>query len=464
MRIKDIPAAFLILCWCLAAGGCELGQNEYVPPPPPEVTVALPLRTPVTPFLEQTGLTEAVEVAEIRARVDGFLQSIEFEPGQMVEADQRLYLIEPDSYAAEVSAAEAAVAAAVAAISVAEAMLEVAQTDVRKAQQDLDRETRLGQQGAGSRAALDTARAASDAAMASTKSAEASIQSATAAKGRAEAALVQAQLNLSYTEVRALIPGRITKTNFKLGNLVDNGSHLATIVNDDQIFANFSISDREVLRYAESKRGSASGEDKTKEDRWRGQKVYLRRETDQGFPFEGQLDYVDQAGIESSTGTLGLRAKFDNTNRELMPGLFVTVRIPMADDSFESLVIPESALLRDQQGVYVLTVGSEERVEKAHIVVPQSVSGWAIVQSGLDANSRVIIRGLQTAREGLPVKITRQEPLQVDQQMLMRGMSKPDAEPRDDADQPRSHSQLEPSPEATGGSSSSAAGPPEPNP
>ena len=234
-------------------------------------------------------------------------------------------------------------------------------------------------------------------------------------------------MNFDYTKVHAPIEGAITKTYFKLGNLVENGDRLATVVNDSIIFANFSISDRSLLEFMKAQKLAQTEnkiEPKKEDDRWRGAKVYLRRETDQGFPFEGELDYVDQAGIEAATGTLGLRASFKNDDRQLLPGLFVTVRIP-AEESVESLLIPEAALTRNDQGSFVMTVNSGDEVVQKKVTVGQTVSGWAIIQSGLKDDDQVIINGLQRARAGLKVVPTLKQ-LSVDAEALLRGRGQPD--------------------------------------
>ena len=176
-RYVALAGAFTALVGCNPAG------NEYVPPPPPKVTVAHPVSTEITPFLEQYGRTEASEEAEVRARVRGFIERIDFEPGQPVDAGKVLYKIEPDLYQAEVNSAAAAVAAS-------EASIGVANAKVGQARQDLNREVQLKAKQASSQAQYDAAVAAYDAA-------EASVESAKAEKGSAEAALAQAKLILA---------------------------------------------------------------------------------------------------------------------------------------------------------------------------------------------------------------------------------------------------------------------------
>jgi len=403
--------------------GCEKTENNYAPPPLRELDVARPVATSITPFVDEVGVIESVSDAAVQSRVRGFLQEINFEPGEAVKAGAVLYKIEPDQYQAAEEAAKASVSNAVAAIAVAEAQVEIAQADVLKASQDMDREERLKEQNASSQAKYDEATALLAAAKASLESSKANVQSATSKKEQAEAALAQAELDLSYTQVIAEIEGKISKTDFKVGNLVENGSHLAMIVDRDQVYANFTISDTAALRLQRARQGS-SEPSSPETQAWRGMTVYLSREGDQGYPFVGKLDYVDPNGIDPSTGTLGLRAIFDNGDGQLMPGLFVSLRVPAADAA-NSLVIPERAVQRDQQGTYVLTMDTSNKVVRSAVELGQTVGGWAIISSGLTEQDLVVIDGIQFARPGAEA-LPKETAFEVDSVMLLRGMSNPD--------------------------------------
>lgn len=388
-------------CVLAVLAGCGGGKNEYVAPPPPEVTVLNPLKRSVIVFLEQTGETEAVERAEVRARVRGFVQAVEFEPGQVVESDTLLYRIEDDQYVATKASAVAELSAAEASISVAESAELVAQAELKRAGLDVERQQSLQAQNATSKSEFDAAVAANESAQAMLAAANAEAESAQASKQRAQANLDNAELDLEYTHVRAPIRGRVTKTDIKLGNLVEYGTQLAVVVNDDQIFANFSISDRQLLEYLEE-RETAENTSPMGPQAWSQITVELQRELDEGFPFRGRLDYVDQEGVERQTGTLQMRARFDNQDGELFPGLFVRIRVPMRELE-NALLIPERAVQQDRTGKYVLVTNADNQVERRDVILGQAVDSWVVVTTGLVADDSVVVDGLQRARPGLTV-------------------------------------------------------------
>jgi RND family efflux transporter MFP subunit len=411
----------LMLAWLSTGIGCNSSSNEYAPPPPPQVTVAQPVQQSITPFLEQNGVIEAVEEATVRARVRGFVQSIEFNPGQRVAAGDVLYKIESDQYLALVNSATADVAASEAAISVANAQVRTAAAELTRTEQNLGRMQRLLSQNAASQAELDAAVADRDAALAAMESSQANVQAAIAAKGMSQAKLAQAQLDLDYTIVKSPISGRISTTDVKVGNLVENGGDLATVVNRDQVYANFSVSDREMLRIMKARRAELQPGEQLAEFDWSTTRVYLKREIDEGFPFAGVLNYVEQAGIDAGTGTLALRAQFDNADDQLFPGLFVTVRLPKGTP-IEALLIPEHAVQRDQRGAYALVVNDQRKVERMALSIAEIMSGWAVIEQGLTPASRVVIDGLQRAIPGLEVDPIPQQ-LTVDDRALLRGLT-----------------------------------------
>ena len=353
---------------CLALlVGCS-PTNEYQPPPPPNVNVAKPVIQTVTNYLEETGTTEAVERVEIRARVSGFLEKIDFEDGDHVKEGDRLYLIQQSEYKA--------------AVAQAEANIEAAKVEVERAKIELDRQEKLFEQKATPETKVVQARS--------------EYNSALAAQKVAIAARDDAQLNLDYCEVRTPIAGRVERTIIKLGNLVgnDGATHLTNVINYDPIHVYFNISERALLQAAKRKqKEKTDGKlDLTKI------KAYLRRALDDGFPFEGHLDYAD-LGVDQSTGTFTIRAIFPNPNLDILPGLFVRVRVPLGTTE-NAVLVPEKSIGFDQVGRFVMIVGDENIVERRNIQLGAKYGEMVVVASGLSGEETVVIDGIQRARPG----------------------------------------------------------------
>ncbi len=354
-----------VICVLLAIG-CGR-RNEYEAPPPPPVTVVHPLQQTVTNYLEETGTTEAVEMVDIRARVTGFLEQVKFEPGTNIKQGDVLYVIEQRQFKAEVAAAGAD--------------LEAKQAALDKAEIEYEREQRMFEENATSERNVVRTKAERDGALATVDA--------------AIAALDRAQLDLDYTEVSTPIDGRVGKTLVKLGNLVDGNeaTHLTTVIQYDPIYANFNISERALLQLLAQM--PAKDERQTDHSQL---KFYLQRADDQGFPFEGQFDYADLA-VDQSTGTFAIRGIFPNPNDEIVPGLFVRIRIPIGTQE-NALLVPEQALASDQAGRYLLTVNSENMVERRNVTAGAKHGNLVVIDEGLRPDDRVIIEGVQRARPG----------------------------------------------------------------
>ena len=430
-RLPTVLQSITALALCIFSPGCKTSQNEYAAPPLPEVTVARPLKQRVTLFLEKSGTVEAVEQAEVRSRVRGFVERIAFEPGQEVQVGDVLYRIEKLQYEAEKNSAEASLAAAGASIKVAQALVKIAEAELTRVSRELDRQKNLLRKKATSQAEFDTVTAGHVSAQANLHSAQAGVETAIAESSKAAAKLEQAQLDLSYTVVLAPIAGRITKTAVKQGNLVENGTVLAAIVDARKVYVNFHISDREFLRYREARQARLEPSEKLKRPDLSSFPVYLRRETDQGFPFEGHLEYADAKGVDVGTGTLAMRAIFENSSEDLFPGLFVRVRMPTGQ--LESLLIPEQAVGRDQRGSYVLAIDQQNKVQRKSIETARKTEGWVVVESGLTISDRVVIGGIQRARPGATV-MPEEKTLTLSDQSLIRGL--PEEQQADSAELP----------------------------
>ncbi len=407
-------------CFCLSltlatlcASGCQ-EPNVYQPPPPPKVTIAKPVQQTVGIFLEENGQTEAVGRSEVRARVQGVLQQIKFEPGKDVKAGDVLYIIEKDEYVAirdeakaELAAANAAFQSAIATIKVRKADLTAAEVKVEASESEFQRQEQLYREKVVSKSVWEEAKAIRDGALAARLQAQAAIDAAIADKEtaaanvtRAKASLQKAELNLSYTEVKALISGRITNSQVKIGNLVEGGTHLATIIQKDPIWANFNIDERHLLSLVDKQKKT---EGKNGEYDYKNIKAFLQRGGDDGFPFEGHLDYVDQEGVDQGTGTLKLRAVFKNPSNQLLPGLFVRIRVPIGELK-NALLVPEKAIGRDQSGAYLLVLDDEEKVIRKNVALGDKYGELIVIRQGLEVDDRVVIDGIQRARPGSEVE------------------------------------------------------------
>jgi RND family efflux transporter MFP subunit len=365
LRIGRAATTTLVL---VLLAGCE--QNTFVPPPPPKVDVALPVQRPITRYLEATGNTAPIKSVDLVARVQGFLQSIDYKDGDFVKEGTPLFTIEPETYKLKLEQAQAAEAGA--------------QASLKQAEADYKRQADLVQRQAVSQATLDTSTSNRDNAQANLQQAQVNTRIA--------------EVNYGYTKVTAPFDGIVSAHLVSVGELVGAASptQLATIVSTDPIYVNFNVNERDVLRIrAEARRRGLTPADLKQTP------VEVGLQTEEGYPHEGKLDYAAPT-INQSTGTLAVRGIIPNPDRVLLPGLFVRIRVP-EDKEPNALLIPDTALGSDQSGRYLLVVTNENVVEQRKVETGPLEGDLRVIDSGLKLDDRVVTAGLLRAVPGQKV-------------------------------------------------------------
>jgi RND family efflux transporter MFP subunit len=350
--------------------GCE--QNTFVPPPPPKVDVALPVQRAITRYLDATGNTAPIKSVDLVARVQGFLESIDYRDGTFMKEGATLFTIEPQTYKLKLEQAQAAEAGA--------------QASLKQAEADFRRQSDLVTRQAVSQATLDTSTSARDNAQANLLQAQANTRIA--------------EVNYGYTKVAAPFDGIVTAHQVSIGELVGASSpptQLATIVALDPIYVNFNVSEQDVLRVrAEARRRGLTATDLTRLP------IDVGLQTEDGYPHQGNLDYAAPT-VNQSTGTLAVRGVIPNPDRILLPGFFVRVRVPI-DTQQDALLIPDTALGSDQGGRYVLVVNGDNVVEQRKVQTGQlEAGGLRVIESGLKPDDRLVVAGLLRAIPGQKV-------------------------------------------------------------
>jgi RND family efflux transporter MFP subunit len=349
------------------AAGCKK-QNAYAPPPPPQVGVAKPEQHRVTPYIEATGTTVAYNSVSLTARIEGFVEAIQYKDGARVKKDDTLFVIEPPPYQAKLQQAQSAVASAQA---------QVVQSDA-----EFQRQLSLGRNDFTPRSTVDQARATRD-----TNQANLVNQ---------QAGLTLAQINLSYTRVTAPFDGVVSQHLVSVGALVGatGPTKLASIVQLDPIYVTFQMTEQDVQRIrADLAQAGLTVAEIGKIA------VEIGLMTEEGFPHAGVLDYADPQ-VDTSTGTLTVRAVLDNPKASLLPGYFVRVRVPRSTMAHTALLVPDAALGASQAGPYLLVLGKDDVVEQRSVRTGQLYGMLRAVEEGLQTEDRVIVTGLARAIPG----------------------------------------------------------------
>ena len=375
--LRVICCAAWIFCLLLLVG-CGPEAAAVPPLPTPKVTVVAVAQEETIDQDDYVGRLEASETVDVRARVSGYIRSVDFKDGDYVEEDQPLFHIEPDEYESIHN------------ISLARITLAETKRDLAKSK--LARIEPLAKTGAVTAEEIDEARS-------TLRETEASI---VAAKADAE----RSDLDLKYTVINAPISGRVDRALFTRGNLVNSGisggTTLTKIVKTSPIYVYFDVDERSLLRYQKSRR-SAEDADPKAPLREREMPCFIQLADESDFPHEGQLDFA-AARVNPTTGTIRIRGVFKNQDQRLSPGVFVRIRVPVSE-KYAALLVPEQAIATDQDVKYVYVVNDQSVVVRRNLQFGGARGGLRIVQSGLEAGERVIVKGLQRVRPDDKVEV-----------------------------------------------------------
>ena len=333
---------------------------------PLPVEVAHPLVKKVVDWDEYTGRFEAVQRVDIRPRVSGFLDEINFRDGQLVKKGDLLFTIDPRPFQTSLDSAKA--------------QLDAAKADQTRTSIELERGEDLVSKGTLSIQVLDERRAAKIRADAQIAVAEAAIRSA--------------ELNVEFTEVRAPFDGRISDRKVDIGGLLtENTTVLATLLSTDPIHLVFTASEADFLKYSRlSQNGSRKSSRNTENP------VEARLIDEKGWPHKGTMNFVDNE-LDPSAGTIRGRAKFANADDFLTPGLFARLRL-IGSGEYEALLLPDEAILSDQARKIVLVVDEEATVSAKVVELGPLHEGLRVIRSGLEASDKVVVNGVLRARPG----------------------------------------------------------------
>ena len=332
------------------------------------MSVAQPLKKNVTDYIEAFGNTQAIQTAQLRARVAGYLEKVLFHDGQFVKKDQLLFLIQKNTYESNLQQAEAAIS--------------LTKTQLSYAESELLRFTKLLEQKGAAQTDVDNWRFQRDSAQANLR--------------QAEARRDLTRLDLGYTEVRAPFSGRIDRRLVDPGNLVGAGEAtvLATMSQIDPVYVYFTISDVDLSRLTGEAHWTPG---KASAMKW---PLDLGLVSEKGYPHRGSIDFAS-ISLTPTTGTLLVRGIFPNAEGSIMPGLYARLRIPVI--SAKGLLIPQEAVSHDLRGPYVLVVNRENKIERRNVTTGSQEDFFQVIRSGLGGEEWVVIKGIQKAIPGRPV-------------------------------------------------------------
>jgi len=359
----------LAVTGAVVLSGCKSEATPAAAPTAATVSVAAALQRQVTQWDDFTGRLEAVESVEIRPRVTGYIESVNFAEGGIVHKGDLLFVIDPRPYQAELDKAEAE-------LTRARARVELAQSDVVRSEKLLSIKA--------------VSQEEYDQRVNASREARANVEAA-------HAAAEVARLNLSFTRVTSPIAGRVSKAVVTAGNLVTGGSStatlLTTVVSIDPIYVSFEGDEQVYLKYTElARRGERPS------SRYAANPVKMGLANEDGYPHTGRMVFVDNR-IDPRTGTIRARAAFDNKDGYLTPGLFARVKL-FGHNTFPAVLVDDRAVGTDQSQKFVYVVDADNKVSYRTVKIGRLTNGLRIVQEGLAAGETVVVNGLQRVHPG----------------------------------------------------------------
>lgn len=373
-RLLSIAAALLPLTAAsIILSGCSSEANPVPMAAAPSVTVAAALERDVTEWDEFTGRLEAVESVEVRPRVTGYIESVNFTEGSLVRKGDLLFVIDPRPYRAALDKASAE-------LTRAQARAELAASDVTRSEKLL--------------AIKAVSQEEYDQRVNSAREANATV-------GAARAAVEAARLDLDFTRVTAPIAGRVSKAEVTAGNLVSAGSGatplLTTVVSVDPIYVSFEGDEQVYLKYNElARRGQRES------SRDAANPVQMGLANEDGYPHTGSMVFVDNQ-VDPRTGTIRARAAFSNKDGYFTPGLFARVKL-LGHNKYPAVLVDDRAVGTDQSQKFVYVIDAENRIAYRGVKIGRLTDGLRIVHEGLSPGEQVVVNGLQRVHPGVVVQ------------------------------------------------------------
>mgnify|MGYP001397460431 CR=1 FL=1 len=363
------PAAAALAAAALVLAACSDGRGDAKaqagPPPAPPVSVAAAIERQVIESDEFPGRVEAVDSVDVRARINGYLQSVHFKPGAEVRKGELLFTLDPRPFEAQVAAAESQVAAP-------RSQLDLARIELKRNEEMW--------------ADRATSKREFDDAVTRVRTLESQLKAN-------EAALATARLNLGYTRITAPISGRVGKAEITVGNLVQGemppSPVLTTVVSVNPVYVSFQADEAAYLKYIAGARKSALA-------------VSVGLADEDGFPHAGTLGFIDNR-VDPASGTVRMRATVDNKSGRFTPGLFARVKLGDTAQPRMAVLVSDRAIGTDQSRRYVLVLDAEKKAVYREVRIGRLVDGLRVIESGLKPGEVIVVNGLQRVRPGAPV-------------------------------------------------------------